>query len=143
MIKLKIVTPEGISYDSSEVVSVTLPTTSGVITVLEDHIPLVSVLQAGEVVVRKGEHNIELAVSSGVVHVVENSEVHIMADTAERAEEIDLERAESARKRAEAFLKEKESAQDVDFAALQAKINKELARINVARRARRRISRNV
>ncbi len=134
-INFKIVTPEGTTYED-RIDKVTIPTTSGAITVLPDHIPLVSVLKAGEMNIHKENTVVNLAVSSGVLEIRPNSEVYIMADTAERSEEIDLERAEQARTRAEELLKQQENVIDIDFAYLQAKIEKELARISVGNKYR-------
>src|SRR5665648_417690 len=98
-IKFKIVTPEKTVYEDS-VDQVTLPTQEGEITVLPNHIPLISVLRAGELVAKKGGEEIAMAVSGGMVEVRKN-EITILADTAERAEEIDLARAEEAKQKAE------------------------------------------
>lgn len=132
---LKIVTPDGITYES-EVDQVSVPTQSGEITVLPHHIPLVSVLQAGELRILKGGQPIILAVSTGVLEVRPTGEVYLLADTAERAEEIDLERAEASRKRAEELMQQKQSLEDVEFARLQSKMEKELARLRVGKKYR-------
>lgn len=133
---LKIVTPDGITYES-EVKQVSVPTQSGEITVLPHHIPLVSVLKAGELRIVKDNEEITLAVSTGVLEVRPNSEVYLLADTAERAEAIDLERAEASRKRAEELLQQRQSLEDVEFARLQAKMEKELARLRVGKKYRK------
>lgn len=136
-ITLKVVTPEGYKYDSDGILAITIPTEAGVITVKEDHIPLLSVLMPGELIIEKEDNTFELAISAGMLHVIHDNEVHILADTAERAEDIDLERAEAARKRAEEYLKQKTSDENIDYAMLQAQINKELARISVAKKYRK------
>lgn len=130
---LKIVTPDGVTYDS-EIDQVSIPTKSGEITILPHHIPLVSVLRSGEIRITKQGVEVGLAVSSGVVEVRPQSEVFIIADTAERAEHIDVARAEAARQRAEELMKQREVIEDVEFARLQAKIEKELARIQVGKK---------
>lgn len=135
MINFKIVTPEGTIYDDS-IDKVTIPTMSGAITVYENHIPLVSVLRAGEMNIHKGDAVTNLAVSSGVLEIRPESTVYVMADTAERAMEIDIDRAEEARKRAEELLAKQENMLDIDFARLQAKIEKELARVSVGNKYR-------
>lgn len=136
MIKFKIVTPDGITYQDDAVDQVTLPTTMGEITVLPNHIPLVALLQAGELRVKKAGVEIPMAVSHGVIEVRPKSEVVILADTAERAEHIDIERAEAAKRRAEEALKQIERVADVDYAKLQAVIERELARVRVGRKYR-------
>ncbi|MBI2436698.1 MAG: ATP synthase F1 subunit epsilon [Candidatus Magasanikbacteria bacterium] len=133
MLLLKIVTPDGITYES-EIDQVSVSTQNGEITVLQNHIPLISVLKAGEIRILKSGHEVDLAVSSGVLEVRPHNEVYILADTAERAEHIDLERAESARKRAEELMAQKQTLEDVEFALLQAKLEKELARLKVGKK---------
>ncbi len=132
---LKIVTPDGVTYES-EVDQVSAPTQSGEITILPHHIPLISVLKAGELRIQKEKHEVLIAVSSGVIEVRPNSEISIIADTAERAEHIDIERAEAARARAEQLMKEKSSLEEVEFARIQAKMEKELARLRVGKKYR-------
>jgi len=131
-IKFKIVTPERVVFEE-EVDQVTLPTQEGEITVLPNHIPLISVLQAGELVAKKDSEEIAMAVSGGMVEVQKN-ELTVLADTAERAEEIDLARAEEARRRAEKLKEEKVRADETEYAAVAATFEKNLARIKVAKK---------
>lgn len=132
--QFKIVTPDGVIYESNEVEKVTIPTMSGQITVLPNHSSIVSVLKPGELLVVKDGKVYGLAVSGGILEVRPSGEVIILADTAERAEDIDIDRAEEARKRAEALMKQQENVADVDFARLQASIEKELARISIGKK---------
>lgn len=134
-INLEIITPERVVF-SEEINQVTLPTHQGQITVLPDHIPLVSSLAAGEIKIVKDSEEIFMAISGGLIQVDPNK-VRILADTAERAEEIDVEQAEEGRKRAMELMKE-EKREKIDYTALAAKLEKELARLKVARRRRRR-----
>lgn len=136
VIDFKIVTPEGIIYED-KVEKVTVPTTSGEITILPRHIPLVSILRAGELTAFKNNHPIHMSVAGGVIEVQGQNKVYILADSAERAEQIDIERAEAARRRAEELMKQKEHQTDVDFAKLQAMIDREMARIKVAKKYKR------
>jgi F-type H+-transporting ATPase subunit epsilon len=131
-IKFKIVTPEKTVYEA-EIDQVTLPTQEGEITVLPGHIPLISVLQAGELVAKVGGEEIAMAVSGGIVEVRKN-ELVILADTAERAEEIDLKRAEEARQRAEKLKDEKIRTDETTYATAAAILEKNLARIRVAKK---------
>jgi len=135
-VPFKIVSPDGIVYES-EIDKVTMPTEAGQITVLPNHAPLVSVLKAGELIVYKSGTMYGLAVSGGIIEIRPEGQVVILADTAERAEDIDVERAESARKRAEELLRQQQNVADVDFARLQAVIEKELARVSVAKKYRK------
>jgi len=104
--------------------------------ILQNHAPIVSVLRPGELVATKKDAVVSMAVAGGILEVRETGEVYIMADAAERAEHIDLDRAEAARQRAEELMKQKDHMQNVDFARLQAKIEKELARITVGKKYR-------
>lgn len=131
--KLRIVTPEKTTYQAEDVSQLTLPTQQGEITILPNHIPLVSVLKAGEMIVKKDNEEISMALSGGFVEIKEN-EIVVLADTAERADEIDEEKAEEARKRAEKLLEEAKDKETVDYVALAAKMEKELARLKVARK---------
>lgn len=130
---LKIITPEREIFSDS-VEQVTLPSVDGEITVLPAHIPLVSILRAGEVVIKKGGETIPLAVSGGMIKVT-GEEVVILADTAERVEEIIEERAAEAHDRAKKLLEEKTFDAN-EFATIAAKMAKELARLKVARKWR-------
>ena len=131
-IKFKIVTPEKTVYES-EIDQLTLPTQEGEITVMANHIPLIAVLQAGELVAKKGGEEIAMAVSGGMVEVRRN-EITILADTAERAEEIDIARAEEAKQKAEKLKDEKIRMDETEFATAAAIFEKNLARIRVARK---------
>ncbi len=131
-IKFKIVTPERTVYES-EIDQITLPTADGEITVLPNHIPLISVIAPGELIVKKGDEEVMMAVSGGMIEVGEN-EITILADTAERAEEIDLKRAEEARARAEKLKEEKIRVDETEYATAAAILEKNLARIKVARK---------
>jgi len=132
LIKFKIVTPERTVYDD-EIDQLTLPTQEGEITVLPNHIPLISVLAPGELVAKKGDEDVAMAVSGGMVEVQKN-EITVLADTAERAEEIDIKRAEEARARAEKLKEEKIRMDETEYAAAAALLERNLARIKVARK---------
>ena len=134
-LKFKIVTPEKVIYEN-EILQVTIPTMSGEITILPNHIPLISVLKAGEIKIKdkNGEHN--LAVSGGFLEVRGNNEIIILADHAERVADIDLAKTEEAKQRAEEQMKKIKDVQDVDYARLQAVIDRELNKIKIAKKYR-------
>jgi F-type H+-transporting ATPase subunit epsilon len=141
MINLKIVTPGGSVYEDLAI-SVTIPTTSGYVTILDNHIPLISVVKSGEIIITKEtkdqkSYEVAFAVSSGVLEVEEGSVVNIMAETVEVAENIDLERAKNAKEKAEEILKNINLSDDDQYRYLVAKIEKELARINVSNKYRK------
>jgi len=111
-IQFKIVTPEGTVHESS-VDQATLPVVSGQVTILPGHRSYIAALKAGEVVLKKGSEETHIATSGGFVEFNNNTLV-VLADTAERADAIDMARAEAARKRAEALKKENEARTRVE-----------------------------
>ena len=135
MITFEIATPERIVYKET-VDSLTLPTKDGEITVLPHHIPLVSVLVPGVVTVRHGNKEQYMAVSGGFIEVQPDNRVVVLADTAERAEELTEAAIEKARADAEKVLHAKRTLDDESFAAAAAGLERELARLRVARKHR-------
>lgn len=132
-IKFEIVTPEKVVL-KEQVVQVTAPTKQGEITVLPGHIPLVASLMQGviEIVKEDGKKKI-MSVSGGFIEVLKDKIV-ILADTAERAEEINIDRAEEARKRAEEIKKDSRHFDRERFINISANIAKELARTKAVKR---------
>jgi F-type H+-transporting ATPase subunit epsilon len=115
------------------------PGGAGEIGIMPRHIPLITTLKPGELRVRRAEEEHIFAVGGGfleVRHEEGGSEVIVLADTAERAEELDLTRAEEARRRAEQTLAER--TETVDALAAQASLLRAIARIRVAERHRSR-----
>ncbi len=134
--QLEIITAERELY-SGEVASVTAPGTGGQLTILPNHAPLLTQLDPGELIIRgDGEPNL-LAVTGGFLEVLGNRVV-VLADAAEQPDEIDIERAESALKRAQERLAHRE--EDIDFERAMRAVARSRARLGVARRRRRRAS---
>ena len=131
-LKLEIVTPEAKVY-SEDVDMVTLPGIEGEMGIYPNHVQLMTQLVAGEVAVRKGGQSNHLAVGDGFVEI-RGDRVSIMTDMAVGAEDIDLAKAEEARKRAEARLTEK--IEDEEVAAVNASLAHSLAQLKVKRRQR-------
>ena len=115
-LKLNIVTPNRNFYDG-EANMVIVKTVDGEIGIMPDHIPLVSILDVGMVEIKDGNQEKSATVNMGFIQVV-NNEVSIFTDSAEWPEEIDLNRAQSAKERAEQRLKEKSADLDVKRAEL-------------------------
>jgi F-type H+-transporting ATPase subunit epsilon len=135
-IKFEIVTPEKVVL-KQEILQITVPTASGEITVLPDHIPLVSILQPGVIEIKRADNVVEImAVSGGFLEVMKDKVV-ILADTAERAEELDEARNKEAREKAEKLKEEAKNVDDVQFTNIAAKIEKELARERALNKWRR------
>ncbi|TSC76217.1 MAG: F-type H+-transporting ATPase subunit epsilon [Parcubacteria group bacterium Gr01-1014_31] len=132
-IKFKIATPERLVLET-EADSISVPTVQGEITVLPNHVPLVAALEPGELTIRKGSDVQHLAVAGGFLQVQGGDEVVVLADAAERVEEIDVARAEAAKQRAAKL--QTEAADDRQFADRAAQLAKHLARLRVARRRR-------
>ena len=136
IIKFEIVTPERVVL-KEDVVQVSVPTKTGEITVLPNHIPLISSLQAGVIYIKKigGQEDV-MSVSGGFIEVLKNKVV-ILADTAERAEELDESRIDEARQRAEESLKDMREFDRDQFANINAQLTRELARSKAIKRWRR------
>jgi len=135
-IKFEIVTPERLVLQE-EALRVTVPTTSGEITILPDHIPLVSILQPGVIEVKRLDNVVEImSVSGGFIEVLKDRVV-VLADTAERAEELDEERIIEAQKRAEELKKSAKAADNIEFAEVSARLEKELARLRAVNKWRK------
>ncbi|MEI7620240.1 MAG: ATP synthase F1 subunit epsilon [Candidatus Falkowbacteria bacterium] len=133
-IKFELVTPERVVL-KEEVLQVTMPTQSGEITILPDHIPLVSILSPGVLELKKADgENEVISVSGGFVEVLKNKIV-VLADTAELAVELDEERIEEAKKKAEEMKKWKD-IDAVQFAEISGLIEKQLARSKAVKRWR-------
>ena len=132
----QITTPERQVF-ADEVTQVSLMTTMGEITVLPHHIPLVCNLVPGEVKYKKNDQELSIAVSGGFAEVRPDGSVVILADTAEHAHEIDLTRAEEARARAAKLMEEARDKEDVNYTALAAQMEKELARLRVGKKYRK------
>ena len=132
-LKFKIVTPEKTIYEN-EIFQATIPTMEGEITVLPNHIPLISVLKAGELKFKDKEGEQQMAVSGGFLEVRGKNEIVILADHAQRVAEIDVDKAEEARARAEEQMANLKNAQDVDYAKLQAIMDRELNKLRVAKK---------
>lgn len=128
---LTILTPEKSLYASQNVESITLPSETAVLTIYNDHTPLVSKLIPGELVVDEtGGTSISFVISSGVVIIKPGNVVELLVETAEKTDDIDVKRAQEAVRKAEKLLLEKEIIDSEEFAQIEAKILKELARIN-------------
>jgi F-type H+-transporting ATPase subunit epsilon len=131
-LRLQIVTPEAVVY-SEEVQMVTLPAVDGQIGVYPMHIPLLTQIVPGEIIVRKDNHESFLAVGEGLVEIT-SDRVSIVTDMAIAAERIDEAKAEEARQRALARLQDKIS--DEEVASVNAALAHSLAQLNVKRRRR-------
>ena len=133
-LNFEIITAEKIVY-SDEVDVVIAPGSEGQLGILPQHAALMTMLQPGELVVRKGGEEDAMFVSGGFMEVC-NNKVIVLADTAERAEDIDTERAEQAKARAENRVVT--SATDADLSRARAAMLRSLMRLKVAEKSKKR-----
>jgi F-type H+-transporting ATPase subunit epsilon len=134
---LHIITPLG-TVLLQEVSFVVVPTLAGEVTVRPGHIPLISVIKAGELVLGTDESRVPFSIFSGVLEVKDTetgTAAILLVDRSEKAEDIDIERAEASYKRAEE-LRSMATVGDTDFAHFEQLMNKELNRVNIARKYR-------
>jgi len=131
-LKLEIVTPDGTVY-SEDVEIVTLPGVEGQMGVYPRHVPLMTQMVPGEIVVRKDGREYFLAVGEGLIEIT-GSHVSLLTDMAIAADHIDEAKVEEARRRAEARLQEKLS--DEEVASTNASLARSLAQLHVKRRNR-------
>jgi len=133
--QLEVVTPQGLIV-SDEVTELMAPGAEGYFGVLPGHAPFITTLDIGELTYRKGKDERHLAITWGYAEV-RGDKVIILAETAERAEEIDTERARRARERAEARMHDWLGGdQAIDFARAEAALYRALTRLQVAARGR-------
>lgn len=132
---LQIVTAEKTVYNDT-VDSVVAPGASGALGILPQHAPLLSLLKPGELFYRRGNQQDFLAIGGGFIEVLNNN-VIVLADSAERSEDIDLERAEKSRKSAEETLKNRGSLDPEQLAAAEASLRRAMVRLDVGVRRRR------
>ncbi len=133
-IRLDIVTAERQIY-SEDVDLVVAPGVDGEMAILPSHAPLMTTLQPGELLIRRDGEEVALVITGGFLEV-RPERVTVLADAAERAEEIDAERAEEAKRRAEERLGEKLGA--TDLARAEAALRRSLVRLRVIQKRRRR-----
>ena len=132
-IRLDIVTAERVVF-SDEVDIIIAPGKEGELGILPHHSPLMTTLNAGELIARKSGEEYSLAISGGFLEV-QPDRVIILADSAERAEEIDIARAEEAKTRAKETLSTATS--QTDMAQAEAALRRALARLEVADRRKK------
>ncbi|MGD9765910.1 MAG: F0F1 ATP synthase subunit epsilon [Candidatus Binatia bacterium] len=131
-LKLEVVTPEGTVY-SEDVEMVTLPGVTGQFGVYPQHVPLITQMTPGEMIVRKDGQELYVATGGGLIEVTA-TRVAVLTDVAVPADRIDEAKAEEARRRAEARLREKLSAEEL--AAANAALTRSLVQLRVKRRRR-------
>ena len=132
---IELVTSEGSAF-SGEALSVTIPSGMGEITVLKHHIPVLSTVEPGTVIIRTADQELLFAVSRGVVQIGPKN-VRILSDIADRADSLEEKAIELAKKRAEE-LREARRNDAEGFVEATATLERELARLASVRRLRSR-----
>jgi F-type H+-transporting ATPase subunit epsilon len=133
---LEIVTPEKIIY-KGDIDEIVVNTADGEIAILPHHVNLFTKILPGELTIKIGGKEQFLAMTGGFLEI-SNNKITILADYAVRAEEIEIEKAIEAQKRAEAVLKKKEEGiSEQDFAAAQGDLRRAILELHVAKRRHR------
>ena len=137
-LSVEIITAEEIVQTEENLDVLIVPGSEGRLAILPRHAPLMTTLDYGELIFRRGTNETSFAIGGGFLEV-HSDKVTVLADVAENADEIDAERAEEARKRAEDRLQNPNTDQtSVDLARAQASLQRALLRLNVVEKRRRR-----
>ena len=136
-LQLTVVTAERALLEESGIDFVSAPGAKGRLGILPQHTPLLTTLEPGDLYYRRGGEEVHFSVSGGFLEVAENH-VIVLADAAERAEEIDEARAEEARQRAAEALRKRDSLSREDLLRAESSLRKAVARLKVARFRRQR-----
>ena len=134
-LKLRIVTPEKEIYDERDLDSVSIFTAKGQITILPNHIPLVTRVTAGEVTIKKGSKTDSLITTEGFLQLDKTGEILVLADYAVRSEDIEIAKVMEAKKKAEEALKAKVSERD--FIIAEAELRRTLLELKISQKQRR------
>ena len=130
-LSIEIVTGERVVFRDEGVDMVVAPGGAGTLGVLPEHAPLITTLAFGELRIKKGIEEQSILVYGGFMEVADNK-VLVLADSAERAEEVDVERAENARRRAEESIAGRQASMDLEEA--QASLRRATLRLRVGQR---------
>lgn len=130
---LKLISPSGVKYEETAT-QATLPTARGQITILPNHMQLISLLKPGEILIKNGTKETSLMTEGGIIEVSKNV-VKILADTAEEAESMDELKIIEAKKAAEERLSK--AADNAEFAEATALLEKQLAKLSYLTRRKK------
>ena len=130
---LKLIAPDGVKYevDASEA---TLPTPEGQITILPNHMPVISLLAPGEILLKIDGKNHVLATEGGIIEIANNT-VKVLADTAEDIDSLDQLKIEDAKKQAQHLLSNAKN--DVEYADAIAHLEKQIAKLSILKRRKK------
>ena len=136
-IKVKIITPEGISFDAVADLLVA-PAVQGSVGILPHHIPFFTKLEPGELKIKIGGQNKFFAITGGFMDVSPNSQVTILTDSCSRSEELNEKTSLEAKRQAEYLLTQREKISANDFAKAEASLRKALLELKVTKRRKER-----
>ena len=131
--KLKLITPKGIAYEG-DVTQASIPTPEGQITVLPSHMPLMTLLSAGEILISATGKEHYLSTEGGIAYV-SNNLLKVLADTAESAESLDEAKIEEARNKAQRMLQN--ANDEVEFTHAEVLLEKQLAKLRFVKKRNR------
>lgn len=134
LLTFKIVTPVKKILEEKDINSVSIPTENGEITILPGHIPLVSKVVSGEIVIRKNSNEYFLMTADGFLKLDKQGNILVLSDYAVRSEDIEIAKVEEAKKRALDIMREKKSKQD--FVIAEAELRKTLIELKTARHSK-------
>jgi len=130
---LKLIAPDGVKYEA-DAIEATLPTPDGQITILPNHMPLISLLSPGEIVLKiDGKEHI--LVTEGGIAEIANNTVKILADTAEDINSLDQLKIEEAKKHAEELIATAKT--DIEYANAAAHLEKQLSKLSILKRRKK------
>ena len=124
---IEILTPYG-RYLKTTIDYLSVTTTSGVLGILPNHSPLIAKVVVSELILKDGARSDSYAISGGLLNIKENSEISLLVNAIEKADDIDIDRALEAKKRAESRLN---GGEDIDVIRAKAALARALNRINV------------
>ena len=130
-LNLEIITPEKPIF-KDQIDAVTIPGTLGGFQILKDHAPLISSFEIGVIKIQKASSDTYYTTAGGTVEVNKNK-VLVLADSIEKVEQIDKDRAEQAKERAEERLRKKHE-EDIDEARARGALNRALNRLNAVKK---------
>lgn len=133
-LKLKIITPVKVALVDEDISSVTIPTSEGEITVLPGHIPLMTKVSPGELILVKNGKENSFVVTEGFLKLDKDGLLTVLSDYAIRSEEIEVAKLEAARKKAEEAMKQKSSERD--FVIAEAELRRTLLELRVTQKRR-------
>ena len=128
--KVYIYTPFG-QYLTTECDYLSTKTPLGVMGVLPNHAPLISTLEISKLTIKQNGQELVYAIGGGVIHIKDDHSVTLLVDSIERSDEIDIDRAEAARKRAEERINNHNPDEEIDVQRARAALMRALNRIDI------------